>query len=76
MNRDLLEALGAVAADFYLDAMNRHPGLFTVTGVTTVTDQDRAVFPLLAAIDNLIIEVDRVLRPAPSIQPGDEDLPF
>lgn len=77
MNRDLLEALAAVAADFYVDAMSRHPGLFTITGVDEVTDDDRKLLPVLWQIDELIIVIDRVLRPRPTPPPHpDDDLPF
>jgi hypothetical protein len=63
MNRDLLEALSAVAADLYLDSMKRHPGLFTITGVVEVTDEDRAMMRVLATVDELIFEIARVLHP-------------
>lgn len=65
MNRDLPEALGAVAADLYLDAMKRHPGLFTITGVVEVTDEDRALLPVLRTVDELIHAIDGVLHPKP-----------
>ena len=77
MNRDLLEALAAVASEFYLDAMNRHPGLFTMTGVEHQTDDDRKILPVLYQLDELIIVIDRVLRPRPTPPPHpDDDLPF
>jgi hypothetical protein len=77
VNRDLLEALGALAADFYLDAMSRHPGLFACSGVEDATDDDRRIAPVLWQIDELIIVIDRVLRPPPVLPPHpDDDLPF
>ena len=66
MNRDLLEALGALAAEVYFDAMNRHPGLFTFTGVTTVTPDDRAIMPVLCCIDELFVVLDQALHPETS----------
>lgn len=76
MNRDLLEALAAVAGELYLDALKRHPGLFLITGVETVTDEDRAVFPVLVQIDELLLSIDRALRPRPTPPHPDDDLPF
>lgn len=77
MNRDLLEALGAVAAEFYFDAMARHPGLFFATGVEEITADDRLVQPVLWEIDELILAIDRALRPPPPAPPHpDDDLPF
>jgi hypothetical protein len=77
LNRDLLEALGALAAEFYFDAMARHPGLFLATGVEDVTDDDRRVQPVLWEIDELIVVIDRALRPPPAAPPHpDDDLPF
>jgi hypothetical protein len=87
MNRDLLEALEAVAAELYLDAMKRHPGLFTITGVEKVTDEDRAVFPVLTCIDELLIHIHDALNsatwnefeyPDPADDDGypDDDIPF
>lgn len=76
MNRDLLEALAGVAAELYFDAMKRHPGLFLITGVEAVTDDDRAVFPVLVQIDELLVAIDRALRPRPTPPHPDDDLPF
>lgn len=76
MNRDLLEALGALAADVYLDAMKRHPGLFPFTDVRA-TDEDRRLLPILWQLDQLLVELERVLRPAPAVKPPpDDDIPF
>lgn len=81
MNRDLLEALAAVATDYYLDAMSRHAGLFTMTGVTTTTDDDRRVAPVLWTIDQLLLEIECALGPPrtarrPVAPPDDDDIPF
>ncbi len=66
MNRELLEALGAVAADVYFDAMRRHPGLFAITGETRVTDEDRKIWPVLMCIVSTLLTV--LVSPA---RPGD-----
>lgn len=80
MNRDLLEALAAVAAEYYFDALNRHPGLFTITGVTTATPEDHRAAPILWVIDQLLVEIDRALGPPrarpPAPPPDDDDIPF
>lgn len=77
MNRDLLEALAEVAAAYYVDAMHRHPGLFTVTGVTATTDDDRVVAPVLWRIDQLLLDIQRALDPMAHVQqqPGPPPLP-
>ena len=75
MKRDLLEALGALAAEVYFDALERNPALFTLTGATDVSAEDRAL-PVLVCIDELIFAIDTVLRPTPKPSPGEEDLPF
>lgn len=76
MNRDLLEALGALAAEFYFDALERHPGLFLITGVEEQTDDDRRVAPVLWQLDELILVIDRALRPKPAAPHPNDDLPF
>lgn len=76
MNRELLEALAAVAADVYADALERHPGLFLISGVEQVTDDDRAVFPVLLQIDELLFVLDQALRPRPPTPHPDDDIPF
>jgi hypothetical protein len=82
VNRELLEALADVAAAYYVDAMHRHPGLFTVTGVTVTTVDDRVVAPVLWRIDQLLLDIQRALDPMPHVQlpvpppPDDDDIPF
>lgn len=76
MNRELLEALGAVAAEVYFDAMRRHPSLFAFTCETEVTDDDRAVWPVLMCIDELLVLLDTALSPPRLTSPTDDDLPF
>lgn len=82
MNRDLLEALGVLAADVYQDAMKRHPGLFAITGVTHQTDDDRAVLPVLVCLDELFVALDNALHPRPplvvppALDDADDDIPF
>ncbi len=76
MNRELLEALGAVAADVYLDAIHRHPGLFHITGVVRVTDDDLRLFPVLLLIDELLLAVDTALEEPPDPPSEPEDIPF
>lgn len=76
MNRELLEALGAVAADVYIDAMQRHPGLFHLTGVDGASDDDLAVWMVLMCLDELFPLLSRALESPPPPSVGDEDLPF
>jgi hypothetical protein len=76
MNRELLEALGAVAADVYVDAMQRHPGLFHITGVDGVNDEDLAVWMVLMCLDELFPLLSQALEPSAPIPAGDEELPF
>lgn len=77
MNREMLEALGALASEFYFDALERHPGLFTITGVEAQSDDDRRIAPVLWQIDELILVIDRAMRPRPVSPPHpDDDLPF
>lgn len=83
MNRDLLEALAAVTADVYIDAIHHHPALFAITNVADVTDDDRLVFPVLMLIDDLLLALDialddpseRVITEPLVIRPGDDDQP-
>ena len=80
MNRDLLEALGCLAADVYFDAIKRHPGLFWITGETEQTAEDRAMLPVLVCIDELFMALDHALNPRPPtstpLPPPDDDIPF
>ena len=80
MNRDLLEALSALAVDVYFDAIKRHPGLFWISGVTDQTAADRAVLPVLVCLDELILASDNALNPRPPmvVDPPsvDDDIPF
>lgn len=73
MNRDLLDALGALAAEVYFDALQRHPGLFTITGKPP-TPADLPLLPVLAAIDELIWALGALSNP-PRPE-SDDDLPF
>ena len=42
-----------------------------------ITDDDRRIAPVLWQIDELIIVIDRVLRPRPVLPPHpDDDIPF
>lgn len=63
MNRELLEALSAVACDYYVDAIIRHPGLFSISGAPNANDEDRIVFPVLVVIDELLLAVESALHP-------------
>ena len=80
MNRDLLEALGCLAADAYFDALERHPGLFAITGVERQSEEDRALLPVLVCIDELFLALDHVLHPRPPVPAQlpaeDEGIPF
>jgi hypothetical protein len=76
MNRDLLEALSAVAADVYLDAMARHPGLFLISGVDEISDEDLALWPVLMCIDELLELLGAALEPQSQPSPAEDDLPF
>lgn len=76
MNRDLLEALSALAAETYFDALERHPALFTLTGAVDHTDDDRALLPVLVCIDELIVAIGEALDPRRRSAPRDDDLPF
>ena len=69
MNRDLLEALGCLAADVYFDAIKRHPGLFWITGETEQTAEDRAMLPVLVCIDELFMALDHALNPRDRVSP-------
>ncbi len=54
MNRDLLDALGAVASHFYFDALRRYPGLMLDT--KEILDQEALiVWQVLTAIDELAL---------------------
>jgi hypothetical protein len=85
MNRDLLEALGALAAEVYFDALGRHPGLFLITGERLLSDDDEAVMPVLICIDELVTVIHEALHPSditalfapePPDSPEDDDIPF
>lgn len=82
MNRDLLEALGCLAADVYFDAMKRHPGLFAITGVEDQTADDRVVLPVLVCLDELFVALDNARHPRPPLvvpplpELDDDDIPF
>lgn len=80
MNRVLLDALSAVAMDFYCDALERYPCLFLDAG-QEVTDEAMLVWRVLLAIDELGVEVE-ASRAYDDAQRADmttcqqEDLPF
>ena len=77
MNRELLEALGALAADFYFDALQGHPGLLDPTRL--VDDEALVIWRVLLALDELWIPLQDAKdfgRPELSSTPVDEDLPF
>ena len=57
MNRDLLDALSAVAMDFYCDAIERYPCLLLDVG-QKLTDEAMVVWRVLLAIDELGVEVE------------------
>ena len=81
MNRDLLEALGCLAADVYFDAIKRHPGLFWIAGATEQTAEDRAILPVLVCLDELMVALDQALHPRPPLAlppptEDDDDIPF
>ena len=80
MNRDLLEALGALASDFYFDALERHPGLL-LDPLAEVTDEDLVIWRVLMVLDELFpplrdaLDFDAQVG-LPAAQTVEEDLPF
>ncbi len=71
MNRVALDALGAVAADFYARALEEYPCLLLDAG-RQVTDEAMVVWGVLLAIDELAVEVCRAMAFDEASQ-GDED---
>ena len=78
MNRDLLDALGALAAEFYFDALERYP---TLMGPGDPDGETLVVWAVVLHLDELFVCIqtaqqfdDSGHRPlAPSPQ---EELPF
>ena len=79
MNRDVLDALGAVAGDFYFDALNRYPALL-LDPSEPPDDEALVVWRILMAIDELAVAVTAAIefddaQHVVEIDPQ-EDLPF
>jgi hypothetical protein len=78
MNRDLLHALSAVAADFYDDALERYPALH---GPDEPDDEAMLIWRVLVGLDEVFVAIatattfDDDCRAPPPPDPQ-QDLPF
>lgn len=80
MNRIVLDALAAVAGDFYSDALRRYPSLL-LDADQQPDDEALIVWQVLMAIDELAIAVQEAIafdeaQRAPAVSAEREDLPF
>ncbi len=77
MNRELLDALGAVAADFYWDAMDRYPCLMFGPR-ENITDEALVVWNVLMNLDELAVAIHdaQIFDNRRPLVEAQEELPF
>ena len=78
MNRDLLDALGAVAADFYVDSLHRYRSLLFDRDIEP-DDEAMVIWRVLLAIDELVVTIQAAKDfddATNGLSSEQEDLPF
>jgi hypothetical protein len=73
MNRDLFDALAALAVSCHSDLLRAHPGLQGLEHTASITDDEHQALLLLTSIDALLQDIHALFCP---VDPDQQELPY